>query len=129
MKLPVKLKVFDIVMILIFAMVGAGAFLWAFGAGSGRAKDSVMLKVRTPDGNYVYPIDKDASLEFEGNLGVTKVKVSGGEVWVTDSPCENKNCIHMGKLSLVNDWAACLPNGVILILEGSSPDDFDAVVE
>ncbi len=119
-----RIKFFDIVFILIFAVCVAGAFVFA-----GKKKTAgAELSVKTPSGKFVYPLNTDRQLDFEGVIGHTKVTIKDGQAWVTESACENKNCIFMGKLSRPGDFAACLPNAVILTVEGQD-DELDAVVD
>ena len=84
--------------------------------------------MKTPEGRFLYPLNRNAELDFEGGIGHTKVAIKDGQAWVTESACDNKNCIFMGKLSRPGDFAACLPNAVILTVEGPG-EEFDAIVE
>ncbi|MBP8933174.1 MAG: NusG domain II-containing protein [Candidatus Atribacteria bacterium] len=56
----------------------------------------------------------DSVLFIEGPLGNTEVKIHQGKVWVIDSPCADKVCIHMGKIPDNGGFIACLPNRVII---------------
>jgi len=120
----IRIKFFDIVFILIFALCVGGAFAFA---GKKKSAGSE-LSVKTPEGRFLYPLNTDRQLDFEGVIGHTKVTIKDGQAWVTESACENKNCILMGKLSRPGDFAACLPNAVILTVEGQD-DELDAVVD
>lgn len=84
--------------------------------------------MKTPEGRFLYPLNRNAELDFEGVVGHTKVTIKDGQAWVKESACDNKNCIFMGKLSRPGDFAACLPNAVILTVEGPD-EEFDAIVE
>lgn len=118
------IKFFDFVFILIFAACAAGSFILAGNKKSSGAE----LCVKTPEGKFLYPLSTDRELDFEGVIGHTKVTIKDGQAWVTESACDNKNCIFMGKLSRPGDFAACLPNAVILTVEGED-DEFDALVD
>lgn len=116
-------RFFDFILLFIFSFCIAVSFFLA-----GKKTSGKMLSVKTMEGEFVYPLNKNAELEFKGNIGITHVVIRDGQAWVTESACENKNCIFMGKLSRSGDFAACLPNGVILTVEGLD-EEFDAVAE
>lgn len=123
--MKVHVRIFDIVIVLVFLGVISAAFFFGFRKKSGKA----MLVVETPSGKYIYPLDKNEHLEFKGRMGTTYVSIQDGDAFVTDSVCDNKTCVQMGRLRYQNDWAACLPNGVMLRIENSgnnSNSDFDA---
>lgn len=119
-----RIRFFDVIFLLVFSAVVAGSF---FLAGSKKSSGAELV-VKTPKGRFIYPLNKNAELDFEGGIGHTKVTIQDGQAWVTESACENKNCIFMGKLSRSGDFAACLPNAVILTVEGPD-EEFDAIVE
>ena len=119
-----RIRFFDVIFLLVFAACVAGAFAFV-----GRKKSAgADLVVKTPEGRFLYPLNRNAELDFEGVIGHTKVTIKDGQAWVTESACDNKNCIFMGKLSRPGDFAACLPNDVILTVEGTD-EEFDAIVE
>ncbi|MCF0242049.1 MAG: NusG domain II-containing protein [Treponema sp.] len=122
--MKVKIKILDVVFILIFLILIICSFCGLIKKDSG----SKMIFAKTPKGEFVYPLDKNADLEFDGILGKTKVKIEDGKVWVTESPCKNKFCIQKGSLSVAGDFAACLPNGVIVTVEGGE-EEFDVISE
>lgn len=113
-------------MIILFLLCIVGSF---FLAGYGKNKNSdFSLEVETPEGHYIYPLDKDGEYYFKGYIGITHVFIKENQAWVEESPCENKVCINMGKLSRPGNFAACLPNGIILSVDGED-DNFDAMAE
>lgn len=63
-------------------------------------------------------LDADADLHVEGLIGVSRVLVEDGRVRFVDSPCHARYCVHAGWLSRGGQVAACLPNGVVVEVEG-----------
>lgn len=122
--MKIRVRFFDVIFLLIFAVCVAGAF---YSAGKKKSAGADLV-VKTPEGRFLYPLNRNAELDFEGVIGHTKVTIKDGQAWVTESACENKNCIFMGILSRSGDFAACLPNAVILTVEGQD-EEFDAIVE
>jgi hypothetical protein len=111
-----RLKIGDL--LLAAALCGLVLFLFTRTAG---AREPGRLRVTTPEGTRSYELDRDRTIRAEGPLGVTTVVVQGGEAWIQDSPCREKICVRMGRLRRQGEQAVCLPNRVIVELEGSRP--------
>ncbi|MCH5163214.1 MAG: NusG domain II-containing protein [Clostridiales bacterium] len=48
------------------------------------------------------------------------VRVKSGKVWVTDSDCRDHTCEHTGKISRAGQSIVCLPNNVVISINGES---------
>lgn len=79
------------------------------------------------DGKLVYeaPIDQDASYTVEGGYRNTVV-IKGGKVFIEDSNCPGKDCVHSGSIQAPGRSIVCLPNRVEVRITGQA--DIDAVV-
>ena len=74
-----------------------GAFL-AFEIVSNSHGRTVVIE----EGNEVvgsYRLSEDRTIPVQGPLGISTVVIEHGEVYMDDSPCANKVCIDMGKIS------------------------------
>ncbi|MCK5912457.1 MAG: NusG domain II-containing protein [Desulfuromusa sp.] len=69
---------------------------------------------------FVAPLDKDQRVELEGPLGITVLQIENGTARITSSPCAQKICIGMGKVSRTGDLLACVPNHLVVSIEGDS---------
>ncbi len=102
-------------------IVSAAVALASLGlAANGRGRP--ILEVKTPKGSFLEPLERDAEYSFEGDLGATVVKVSGGRALVLSSPCANQLCVHSQPIGKPGDWIACLPNRVMLRVRGGSEE-------
>jgi hypothetical protein len=72
-------------------------------------------------------LDADETVVVNGPLGNTIVKIYENRAWVETSPCENQTCVASGIVMRQGQWSACLPNHVLLIIQGED-NDVDAVV-
>jgi len=79
------------------------------------------VEVQDAGGTSLYPLNEDRTIEAQGPLGVTEVRVVGGGVFVDDSPCTNKVCIAMGTIRASGQFVACLPNRVFVRITGGAP--------
>ncbi len=87
---------------------------------------AVRLKVTAPSFEEYYSLDQQKLLEVPGPLGNTTVVIRDGRAWIQDSPCREKICIKMGKIKRPGEQAVCLPNRVIIEIEGNKKS-IDAV--
>ncbi len=117
-------KVLDLpVLLLSVAALLASVLLVRRGGG-----DERLLVVRTQEGEFVYPLSKDAVYRIEGSIGISEIEVSGGKARFRDSPCPGKTCVMTGELSEPGTWAACLPNQVFIRIEGKA-QELDAIAQ
>jgi hypothetical protein len=73
---------------------------------------------------YVMPLSRDGQLDLTGPAGNTRVVVSQGEAYVSDSDCRDKICVSMGHISRPSGWVACLPNRVFVRVVAVDPEKY-----
>jgi len=64
---------------------------------------------------YILPIDRNNAVSVEGPLGKTQIEIKDHKVRITESPCNNKLCIHQGWTQ--QGTIICLPNRIIVTIE------------
>jgi hypothetical protein len=103
-------------------MIIIGVSAWTAYGGRGGA---LSVRISAPGKSWVYPLDarKAVTVDARGPLGVSVIRISGGAAWFVSSPCKNKVCIEMGKIHTAGAWAACLPNKVMISIEGTARED------
>ncbi|MBC7186012.1 MAG: NusG domain II-containing protein [Calditrichaeota bacterium] len=67
-------------------------------------------------------------LEVRGPVGTTVVEIQGGAAWVSSSDCHLHICVHTGKISQAGSVIACVPNRVVVRIEGRRHNQFDAII-
>lgn len=82
-----------------------------------------VVTVRTSDGDEVYPLSKDGVFSLNG--GTNTLVIENGEAWVSEANCPDKVCMGMGKISKNGEFIACLPNQVIIVVEGGEESPVD----
>ncbi len=82
-----------------------------------------VVTVRTADGNEIYPLNKDGVFSLNG--GTNTLVIENGEAWVSEANCPDKVCMGMGKISKNGEFIACLPNQVIIVVEGGEESPVD----
>jgi len=96
----------------------AASAIWAYGPQSGDAK----VVIKAQGGEWIYPLSIDREIKVPGPLGDTLVGIHDKTVRIEDSPCPNKTCVAAGAISKAGQWIACLPNQVLVRVEGGSED-------
>ena len=116
------LKPFDIGILFSALGVVAASFFLTYSGLSG----SGMVNVQGENGRWVFPIDAAESLVVSGPLGDTVVEIGGGAAHIASSPCVNQTCVSAGGIHAAGQWAACLPNRVMLYIDEGGDNDVDA---
>ncbi len=77
------------------------------------------------DGQVVFsaPLSEPRSARLSGPLGETVVEIEDGRARVISSPCPTKVCMGMGPASRYGDLLACVPNHLIVRIEGGRQED------
>jgi hypothetical protein len=118
------IKFIDVLIILIAAGVSFYSAYNAYIKPSGQAQ----ILIRGQGGEWTFPVNAEETVIVAGPLGDTVVKIHENRAWVESSPCENQTCVASGHISRQGQWAACLPNKVLLMIQGTGGGDVDAVV-
>ena len=115
----VDLKILDImIIILAAALTGFSSF-----AAYIQPRDEISVVIQGADRKWIFPLDAEETVTVPGPLGNTVVRLHGKEAWVESSPCANQTCVGMGHASSRGAWAACLPNNVFFLIEGTSGNE------
>lgn len=72
------------------------------------------------------PLDAQRRFTVHGPLGDSVIEVDNGRVRFASSPCRGQHCVHTGWLAHAGELAACLPNGIVVSVEGARPR-FDSI--
>jgi hypothetical protein len=67
------------------------------------------------------PLNRDALVPLHGTLGEIDLEVRGGAISVVRSECPNHVCVAMGKKRNAGDVLACVPNALVVRVEGAGP--------
>ena len=78
--------------------------------------------IKVKDTEYIYPLNQPRELEFTGEIDKANLIIHDGCIEFVESPCRDKICIHMGQAREDGDFLACLPNRIIVTVEGGKSD-------
>lgn len=95
--------------------------LVAMGAGAGDR-----VTITGPAGVSSFPLADERTLTVQGRVGEVSVVIDRGEVSVRDADCPDLICVKTGAVSAGSSVIACVPNGVVVRIDRSGDDEFDA---
>lgn len=111
-----RLTRFDRYLVLVLATLVALSFLLLLGRQPG-SRVIVELENRIV---YTSPLDETRQFGIDGPLGTTLMEIDQGAVRVLSSPCPQKICIGLGEARRSGDLLACVPNRVLVRIEGET---------
>jgi hypothetical protein len=112
-----SLKPFDL---LITALALGVTVFFSVRIYSGPVRQEELI-VKGPGGSWVFPLEAEEQIEVPGPLGTTVVELRAGRARVLVSPCTNQLCVSAGAIHRRGQWIACLPNSVLVTVEGREP--------
>ena len=85
------------------------------------------VAVVTVDGTEIarYPLSRNGT--FVLNEGSNTLVIENGEAWVSEANCPDKLCMGFGKISKNGEIIVCLPNRLIVMIEGGEASGIDAI--
>ena len=120
-----KLKLADIFIILI----AASFVFFASYSVYMKPRENVQVLIRSQSGEWTFPADAEETIVVTGVLGDTIVRLHENRAWIESSPCDNQTCVASGFVSKQGQWAACLPNNVLLMIQGVTYNEVPHVKE
>jgi len=98
-------------------LVIAGLLSAVFYAGNRKPAEQVVVTV---DGKTVETLDlhKDVDMIIEGYGGTDHLVIKDGYASITDASCPDKVCVRTGKIHKSGELIVCLPNRVVVTIEG-----------
>ena len=78
---------------------------------------------------YTLPLDNDRILRFEGTQGEMTVYIHDRKVWIGSSNCPHKICMKTGKIEEGGQMIVCLPNRVVISIEGGDDRPVDGITQ
>jgi hypothetical protein len=109
-----RFKVLDYFVFFVASAVFCGSALFVYGGVNQTAQVSVNGRA----GAWLYPLDVSETIAVRGPLGDTVVVIDSGRARIVSSPCRNQTCVASPPVQRHGQWAACLPNQVMVSVNG-----------
>lgn len=106
--------------IVLFLLLGAGA---AFVLAGNAPRGARVVVEQTGRVVFSAPLAIDRTVTLTGPLGETVLEIRDGQACITSSPCPHKVCIGMGRIARQGELLACVPNELLVRIEGQQKDE------
>ncbi|MGC4019738.1 MAG: NusG domain II-containing protein [Muricomes sp.] len=105
--------------ILILALAVSGYHFLKKDSGAGKV-------VVTVDGDLYgeYDLSKDQTIDIEG---MNTLQIEDNEARMASATCPDKLCVHQRAISRAGESIICLPNKVVVTIEGGEKQEVDAI--
>jgi hypothetical protein len=110
--------------LVLYALLGLGVVLLATTGSGGSARTAHIEGASTDE---VASLREDATFEIPGPLGTTVVAVEDGAARIVSSPCPHDVCVGMGAVDAPGQAVVCVPNRVVVTVDGGGDPPADAV--
>lgn len=125
MKQKLNLTRWDKILISVLLVLNCLLFVQVdFGARQG---DWVVIEAKHT-GVRRLPLATNQVVHVEGRLGHLEVEIKDGKARVTRASCPNQICVKSGAIQYADRLIACVPNQVVIRIEGRRQRGVDAVV-
>lgn len=113
----------DLILIIVVGIIAAVIFL-AYQVVGGKSAGSVTIKVNGKV-EGVYSLSEDREIEINGGTNI--LRIENGKADMIEADCPDKLCVDQKAISKNNENIICLPNKVVVEVDGSEDSEFDAV--
>jgi len=78
-----------------------------------------------------YPLNTPKAIHFQaqGDIGTSEITINQQQVWINHSSCRSKHCVRSGHRHQIGEMLACVPNRILVTIEGEQRQSFDAITE
>lgn len=103
--------------ILLILIVAAGLII-SFGPLAKEAGGTDVLVTLNGETYGIYSLFEDQTITVESDGHTNVIIIEDGTVRMDSATCKNQICVNHGKISLKGDSIVCLPNRVVVEIEG-----------
>jgi len=112
--------------VLIFSSLALASFFFIRAFFVSREASTALIKVGDIPVQRV-PLKIDRIINIQGEKGKVIIEVKDGRVRAVESSCFQKICVNTGWIDKPGQNIICLPNRVLVIIEGKERAGIDAV--
>jgi len=80
-------------------------------------------------GKYILSENYENEFTINSEVGHNTIKIKDKKIWIEDASCPDQYCTQQGKISSDGEIIVCLPNQLLIKIEGNRNDDIDFIVQ
>lgn len=114
----------DLILLIVLVVLGLGAT--AYVAMSGGQGGRVVIESDKKE-FATYSLYEDREVVVKSKNGTNTVVIEGGRVYVKDASCKNQVCANHASIAKAGETIVCLPNKLLVTIEGEGGDGPDVI--
>lgn len=96
----------------------------------GRATGTIVTITVNGNHQHTYLLSENMTTEIQGyNGGKCIVEIKEGQIAVREATCPDHSCVQQGWIGKNGETIACLPNRILIVVEGQMQQEFDSVTK
>lgn len=76
-----------------------------------------------------YPLNENREIRIDRNGHENIVAIENGTVYMKSADCKNQNCVEQGTIRQTGESIVCLPNRVVVRIEGGDSNEYDVIAK
>lgn len=125
-----KINKYDIILIACIIIINV---LLIFYSGGNAVKDNSKVAYIYSNNKlvkeYVLTDNFKDEITIKTDNGYNTLHIENGEIWIHDASCPDKLCIYQGKISGDSEIIVCLPNKLLVKIEGNDEKKIDFIAQ
>lgn len=125
-----KINKYDIILIACIIIINV---LLIFYSGGNAVKDNSKIAYIYSNNKlvkeYVLTDNFKDEITIKTDNGYNTLHIENGEIWIHDASCPDKLCIYQGKISGDSEIIVCLPNKLLVKIEGNDEKKIDFIAQ
>lgn len=125
-----KINKYDIILIACIIIINV---LLIFYSGGNAVKDNSKIAYIYSNNKlvkeYVLTDNFKDEITIKTDNGYNTLHIENGEIWIHDASCPDKLCIYQGKISGDSEIIVCLPNKLLVKIQGNDEKKIDFIAQ
>ncbi|NVM04633.1 MAG: NusG domain II-containing protein [Candidatus Helarchaeota archaeon] len=119
-----KLKIPDFALVVLLIVSGLFSSYYMYGNDN---KDKKIIVELSGKVYGVYNLNSNRIIDLKGPQSRVKINIENGYVFVSESGCPQKICKRMGRKNRINELIVCIPNRLIIRIEGKTKNNYEFI--
>ncbi len=120
----------DIFLVIAILVISAGALIGYRMLNKAPDKHTAEVVITVYGAEFGrYPLDVDQEVEIPADYGTSLLVIKDGQAKMISAGCPDKICVDHNAISQNYDKIVCIPNQIIVKIEGAEDADIDSIVQ
>lgn len=120
------MKRLDLILIIFYILAAVVVGIWSLSPDTGQ-KQVVISHQNELYGTYPLPSPEEKIIVIDEDGHYNKIRIAGDGVAIVEANCPDQLCVKDGEKSKPGDILVCLPNQLLVEIEGVESDEIDFI--